>query len=190
MGTQETITKKTWGGKRKGAGRKPTPSALVRKRNAEEKDIARTVEAYFKTGKTLKCPDDLDDDARIEWNRLMVCYAEQNTNVVSTLDITMLRLFCESYSRYAKAWRTWTNTLQGKAIGDDREEQWKIDKCTKLMQEETKNMKFIAPELCLTISGRIKAGLFAVDAVKEKDSDMADQLMSFFGSNGNEDDEE
>ena len=70
MDAQETIKKK-WGGKRRNAGRKPSPGTLVRKKNAEEKEIAKTVESYFKTGKTLKCPDDLDDDARIEWNRLM-----------------------------------------------------------------------------------------------------------------------
>lgn len=185
MDAQETIKKK-WGGKRRNAGRKPSPGTLVRKKNAEEKEIAKTVESYFKTGKTLKCPDDLDDDARIEWNRLMVCYAEQNENVVSTLDITILRLFCESYSRYAKCWRAWTVTLKGKAIGDDREEQRKIDKCMKVMQDETKTMKFIAPDLCLTISGRIKAGLFAIDASKDKEADLSNQLMSFFGGGGDE----
>lgn len=187
--TQETIGKK-WGGRRKNAGRKPSPQTLVRKKNAEEKDIAKTVEAYFKTGKTLKCPDDLDDDARIEWNRLMVCYAEQNTNVVSTLDITMLRLFCESYSRYAKAWKAWTKTLKGNIIGEDKIQQKNIERCMKVMQDESKTMKYLAPDLCLTVSGRLKAGLMAVEGAKEKSEDVADQLMSFFGASSGEDEEE
>lgn len=184
MDKEVAITK--WGGRRKNAGRKPGPKTQLKHRTAKEKEVEDFVQRLFKTGNALTCPDDLDDDARNEWNKLMVCYAEQNVNLVTTLDVTMLRLFCESYSRYVKAWNAWNSTFGGRVIGDTYEEQKQIDKCMKLMQEETKNMKYIAPDLCLTISGRMKAGLLAVKGEEKKDNDMASQLASFF----KEDDEQ
>ncbi len=208
----------SWGGSRKGAGRKPkTPppseyvpgpgegfyiSAKDTTKGATptpgnnnhwfteaQRKLREDVEAMFKMGKALKCPDSLDDDARDEWNRLMACYAAQESDILCTLDITMLRLFCESKGRYAKAYRTWTDLLQSKIIVDNERVQKMIDKCFKVMDKETMTMKALAPDLCLTISGRAKAGLLAAKADQEQESAAADQLMAFFGSGSGGDDE-
>lgn len=212
--------KTSWGGSRKGAGRKPKnppPSEYVpgpgegfyitaatgatggataipgsnnNMFTAAQQKLREGVEAMFKMGKVLKCPESLDEDAREEWNRLMACYAAQESDILCTLDITMLRLFCESKGRYAKAYKTWTELLQGKIIVDNERIQKMIDRCFKVMDKETMTMKMLAPDLCLTISGRAKAGLLAAKADQEQESAAADQLMSFFSSGSNGGDEE
>lgn len=202
-----------WGGSRKGAGRKPknpapseyvpgpgegfyisakdtssgrtpTPGCNSNSFSVAQQKIREGVEAMFKMGKVLKCPESLDDDAKEEWNRLMACYASQESDILCTLDITMLRLFCESKSRYVKAYETWKNLLQGKIIVDNERIQKMIDRCFKVMDKETATMKNLAPDLCLTISGRAKAGLLAAKADQEQESQAAEELMAFF--NGGE----
>lgn len=212
MVEEKTRKGSRWGGARKGSGRKPKnampkeyvpgpgegfvisgrtnsggakPGSTNNMFTDAQQKIREGVEAMFKMGKVLKCPTDLSDDAKEEWNRLMACYAAQESDILCTLDITMIRLFCESKGRYMTAYRTWKELLQGKIIVDNERVQKMIDRCFKVMDKETQTMKSLAPDLCLTISGRAKAGLLAAKAEQEQDSDAVNELMAFFsGANG------
>lgn len=204
--------KKNWGGARKGSGRKPKnvmpkeyvpgpgegftitgrttvggakPGCTNNTFTEAQQKIREGVEAMFKMGKVLKCPADLSDEAKEEWNRLMACYAAQDSDILCTLDITMIRLFCESKGRYMNAYKTWKELLQGKIIVDNERVQKMIDRCFKVMDKETQTMKSLAPDLCLTISGRAKAGILAARAEQDQNNDAANELMAFFsGASG------
>lgn len=146
--------------------------------------IREGVEGMFKLGNYIRCPDDLDRDARNEWNFLMACYSAQEGEFLSTLDTSMLRLFCEAKSRYRRAYRKWTIDYKCEVIGENKDEQAILDRLIKVRDTEFTNMQKLAPDLALTPSGRAKAGMLLAKALTKKPDQSTENAMSFLESMG------
>jgi phage terminase small subunit len=200
--TKKHATYEKWGGSRKGSGRKRAsydPQALGdskpdKKRLSQslyglsdsaeakiaEKSIQRT-EDYIKSDYTLPCPEDLksDSDAKKQWNLLMESYASYGSKIICNLDISLLRLFCESKSRYVKAYSTWQNMLKSEIVNDDQGIQYWIDKCLKIMEKETDIMRGLSSDLLLSPNGRVKANITKNVGGKSKEEEALESIKQW-----------
>jgi len=156
----------------------------VKQKEEYKRKIREGIEGRFKCGNYIRCPDDLDRDARDEWNALMASYSQMDGDFLSTLDTSMLRLFCESYSRYTRATRKWVTDFGCKVVGDDKDEQAILDRLFKLIDTEVTNRQKLAPDLGLTPAGRAKAGQMLAKALVKKDKDGVDNARDFLNSLG------
>lgn len=156
----------------------------IKQKEEYKRRIRQGIEGRFKCGNYIRCPNDLDREARDEWNALMATYASMDGEFLSTLDTSMLRLFCESYSRYTIATRKWVKDFNCKVVGDDKDEQAILDRLFKLIDTEVTNRQKLAPELGLTPAGRAKAGQLLAKALVKKDKQGVDNARDFLNSLG------
>lgn len=154
----------------------------------EEATIRRDLEAFFKNGKAVRAPNKLGKVARKKWNEIMAGYMALEIDVLNVLDITQLVLYCQSYERYYVAQKTWTEDL-GQSFGTSSPtKNRQIKQCLSTMREETTTMTRLAPDLCLTPTGRARFGLNSYKAVKEERANEKDSFKSFIKSIGEETD--
>lgn len=175
--TKTSVTKSKRGGRRPGAGRKPKPiDALGKYLTYEQLTLRRDLEHFFKNGKALKAPEGLSSIAYNKWNEIMASYVNQEIDVLNVLDVTQLTLYVQSYERYMEAYNTWKK-LQFDSSLD-------LKRCFKIMQDETIIMARLAPDLCLTPTGRAKFGIGAIKAAEKEKEDSKAMFQAFLGSLG------
>ncbi len=173
------------GGYRPGAGRKPKPiDAIGKNLTAEELRLRRDLEYCFKNGTALKAPNGLGDVAYAKWNEIMASYTQQGVNVLNILDVTQLTLYVQSYERYEKAHETWTEVLKQNLAVQDSTTDRLIKRCLQVMKDETATMARLAPDLCLTPSGRAKFGIGLVKAENDEKAEGKNAFEAFIKSIG------
>jgi P27 family predicted phage terminase small subunit len=185
---EEVVKKKDGrGGKRPGAGRKPKPvDAIGRKGlSKEELQIRQALESLFKSEKAIKAPDYLDDVAYAKWNEIMLAYSQLEINVLNILDVTQLVLYCQSWSKYKRAYDTWTSAMKSAVVTNSKEQNNQIKQVHKIMDDELANMARLAPDLLLTPTGRAKYGVNSFEASKKEGDDEVAALQKFFERRNN-----
>lgn len=146
--------------------------------NKAQNDMRSEFEETFDHNQTLPAPDDLDPKAHTEWERIMLCYAQLPKKILSNLDETMLRLFCESKSRYENARDVYQKVWGECIFTDDDRVQRQINQAIKIMHQETEIMNRLAASLCLTPQGRAKSGFYVAESLKQEEDDV-NKLLDF-----------
>lgn len=203
--TKRRTEYKSWGGRRASCGRKSTkydPKGIGQKKpkspeiarslygmstEKEAKDALQSMAAtqsYLKSDYVIRCPDDLrdDKDAIDQWNSLMSAYSAYDRKIICQLDTNELRLFCESKSRYSKAYKTWQEILKGEIVDKSPTVNSWIDKCLRIMQKESDIMRGLSQDLLLSPNGRVKANIKADVGGKTKADTALDAFKSWQNS--------
>lgn len=169
-------------------GKSPAEDEIFASGKANPSDIPMPIEVkvdagvlqepltnMYRINNGIECPKDIRKDrySYEEWNRIMASYALLPDKIISDLDITMLRLFCESKSRYMHALTTWKNELKENVVDESPRNQIWIDKCMKIMQKETDVMESLSGDLCLSPSSRAKANVKNKSGEEESASGMS-----------------
>lgn len=145
-----------------GGGRKPTAASLVDKKDFKKSgdEIQQRVvieSALVDTDAKLKCPKELSPAAKKEWKRIIKLYQKLESRILCDLDITALAMYCEAVAVYQKAQETWTK--YGFVVSSNSQAQNMMDKCLKIMNEQTRIISSLSEQLCLTPVGRARMGL-------------------------------
>lgn len=144
-------------------GRKPTPASLIdpaaSKRSKEEVKKREEVEASLKTKATLKCPQHLSKQAKVEWRRIMRLYKGMDADILTDLDMQPLTMYCEAIAIYKKAQETWVKYQA--VVSSKKEAQQILNACFNQMEKQTKITSKLAEQLCLTPVGRARMGIYS-----------------------------
>lgn len=145
-----------------GGGRKPTPATMLdnKTRKDSNDNLAQRVvieSALVDTDAKLKCPKALSPAAKKEWKRIINLYKKLESRILCDLDVTALAMYCEAVAVYQKAQETWTK--YGFVVSSNSQAQNMMDKCLKIMNEQTRIISSLSEQLCLTPVGRARMGL-------------------------------
>lgn len=162
----------------KTTGRKPTPAKMLDNKIRKESNDTLTERAVIEsaladTDAKLKCPSQLSPTAKKEWKRIISLYKKLESRILCDLDITALAMYCEAVAIYQKAQATWTK--YGFVVSTDPDEQIMMNKCIKIMNEQTKIISGLSEQLCLTPVGRARMGLMKKQ--KDTEDEELDELL-------------
>lgn len=144
-------------------GRKPIPASLIdaaeHKKSKEEIAERQAIEEGLKTTSTLACPSYLSKEAKREWKRVMDLYNKMDSDILCDLDIALLVIYCEAWSVYREAQKSWKKYNQIVATNPDT--QRILSALQKTMDNKGKIIANAAEQLCLTPIGRARMGMAA-----------------------------
>lgn len=143
------------------------PVSTIKKNiSKEDKEIRQSTEDTLKVKNKIQMPSYLSPLAKKEWQRLMRLYKKMEADILSSLDLNALVIYCEAVAIYQKAQEIWVNN-QGVATLD-KEAQKVLNQVFKTMREQSRIISSYASDLCLTPIGRAKIGMAVLNYTKEE----------------------
>lgn len=141
-------------------------STIKKNLTHEEKKIRQTTEDRLKVKNKIQMPSYLSPLAKKEWQRLMRLYKKMDADIISSLDLNALVIYCEAVAVYQKAQEVWVKN-QGVASLDP-ETQKILNQVFRTMREQSRIISSYASDLCLTPIGRAKIGMAVLNYTKEE----------------------
>jgi len=153
-------------------GRKPYPYEVIEVNNdkcryTKEQLESRKANQPKINSVTLKCPQNLSDDAKKEWKRIVKLYQELSHPLINDLDVNALEIYCEAVVTYRKAMQKVRETSEVYVSKTDPNKPRKNPWLT-VANEAAIQVKKYGEILLLDPVSRARAGL-----VKKKDEDLS-----------------
>lgn len=143
------------------------PVSMIKKNlTKHEKETREKTEEALKVKNKIVMPSYLSPLAKKEWQRLMRLYKNMKGEILTSLDLNSLVIYCEAVAVYQKAQQVWVNN-QGVATLD-KEAQKIMNQVFKTMREQSQIISRYASDLCLTPIGRAKIGMAVLNYEKEE----------------------
>jgi P27 family predicted phage terminase small subunit len=157
-------------------GRKPLPADCINPADFKKSKTAvkhrKQAEKKLVNNKVLRCPSYISDGAKREWRRIMEQYAATDAEILCGLDTQALVMYCEATAIYRKAEETWSK------ISNDQSGETSIvleDRCVEIMTEQSKIIKGLLEQLCLSPVGRAR---MALNAPKKNEPSKLQKLLA------------
>lgn len=116
------------------------------KKALEDENKVKTYKVKKGT-KYFVAPEGMGEVASKEFKNLMSYYRKEKIEI-KEIDISLIVLFCESFERYTKAYKSWRETYNESYENDSKN-------VLKSLKENLDSMVKIAPLICLSLKDRL-----------------------------------